>query len=486
MSATESIKEKRYVGVKETVLYGVANGGQVIGYNLVRNQLLFYFTIVFGVPEHAFALMIAIVGVWDAFNDPLMGTVVDKTRTRFGKLRPWLLFTPLPLGIITILLFGGAQFMSGVSNTTSKIVYMWVIYLIWEFIYTLGDIPFWGLSAAISPSPKDRSNAITSARFISNIIGGIVGLLIPIFIDLSKSGKIGWDLKQVFLFMGILAGTVGVGLFSLAGICTRERVVQSSDEPSVFACFRYLFKNKPLLLIVASNVLATVGGFADAFSQFFYTMTLGKASYSIIAGIPGTVVGFIAYGCIPWFEKRWSSRQIVIRIAVFKTVIAGVVFLCGVGAYTNPWVVIPLMMIQGFFNGIFMCLNMVIPTKMIGDTVDYMEWKTGERNEGMTFSLLTFISKLTGSFSSAFAALIMPLIGLAEVDEELVLAADSAVNTNFWLWGCMTVIPPALALISLIPYKFYDLEGEKLKKIQEEIKAHREQRAKEISVSSED
>lgn len=358
---------------------------------------------------------------------------------------------------------------------------MWVVYFIWEFIYTLGDIPFWGLSAAISPNPKDRSNAITSARFISNIIGGGVGLLIPILIDLSAANKISWDLRQVFLFMGVIAGTLGTLLFSFAGIFTRERVVQSNNEPSIFACFKYMFKNKPLLLIVLSSVLGTVGGVGDAFSQFFYAITLGKASYSIIAGIPGTIIGFVAYALIPYFERRWSSKQIVIRIGIFKLIIAAVVFACGINSYRNPWVVIPLLMVQGFFNGIFMCLSAVIPTKMIGDTVDYMEWKTGERNEGMTFSLLTFISKLTGSLSSAIAGGIMPLIGLATVGQDLKLDPSSTVNTHFWLWGLMTVIPPLLSLVSLIPYKFYDLEGEKLERIQAEMKLHREKRAKEIS-----
>ena len=142
-------KERRYVGVKETVLYGVANGGQVIGYNLVRGQLTFYLVTVFGIPSAAVTLMVFVLGLWDAFNDPLMGSIVDRTRTRYGKLRPFLLFVPIPLGIATVVFFGGAEFLSGVESNAAKIVYMWITYFIWEFFYTIGDIPFWGLSAAI-------------------------------------------------------------------------------------------------------------------------------------------------------------------------------------------------------------------------------------------------------------------------------------------------------------------------------------------------
>ena len=207
MEQTE-LKERRYVGVRETLIYGVANGGQVIGYNLVRMQLTFFLVTVFGIPGQAVSLMIFFMGIWDTMNDPIMGTIVDKTRTRYGKLRPYLLFVPIPLGAATILFFGGAEFLRGVESTTAKIVYMCITYFIWEFFYTIGDIPFWGMSAAISPNPKDRSRVITSARLISGAIGGLVGPVISIFIDLQKSGKIGMDMRQLFFILGIVYGSV--------------------------------------------------------------------------------------------------------------------------------------------------------------------------------------------------------------------------------------------------------------------------------------
>ena len=473
-------QEKRYVGVKETVLYGVANGGQVIGYNLVRMHLTFYLMTVFGVPSEAVMIMIFVLGIWDALNDPLMGTIVDRTRTRFGKLRPYLLFVPIPLGVATVLLFGGAEFLSGVESTTVKIVYTWIIYFIWEFFYTIGDIPFWGMSAAISPSLRDRSDAITSARFISSIIGGLTGMLIPVFIDLSTEKIISWNLSQVFLFMGILAGTVGMLLFSFAGIFTRERVVQSSNEPKMLDCFKYMFKNKPLLLLVLSSVLGTVEGIGDLFAQYYYKLSLGIASLSILAAIPGTIMGFFSYLLIPWFEKRWSSKQIIIRVTVLKAVVTTVIFLIGFNYYDNPHVIVPLLAIQGVFTSAICSIKAVVPTKMIGDTIDYMEWKTGERGEGMAFSLLTFISKLTGSFSTGIAAAIFPLIGLKEVNSEMQLV-ETAVNTRLWLWALVTMIPAVLNLLSLIPFIFYDLEGKKLEEIHVSVKEHREELSKEIT-----
>lgn len=205
-------KQKRYVGVKETLIYGIANGGQCIGYNMIRAQFNFFLITIFGVPAKAVALMILVMGLWDAFNDPLMGSIVDRTRTRYGKLRPYLMFVPLPLGIITVLFFGGPVFL-GDATDMKKIIYMYITYFAWEFFYTIGDIPFWGLSAAISPNPDDRSRAIKSARLISGIIGGIPGLIIIPCVDLARNGVIPLSMSQVFFILGVLAGTVGMFLF---------------------------------------------------------------------------------------------------------------------------------------------------------------------------------------------------------------------------------------------------------------------------------
>lgn len=466
--------EKRYVGVKETLIYGIANGGQCIGYNMVRAQLTFFLVTVFGVPAEAVATMILVMGFWDAFNDPIMGTIVDKTRTRFGKLRPYLIFTPIPLGVVTVLFFGGPVFLGDGASTLSKIIYMSVTYFIWEFFYTIGDIPFWGLSAAISPNPLDRSRVIKSARFISGIIGGIPGIIITVAVDLSRNGVIPLSLSQVFFILGIFAGTVGMLLFSLSGLCTKERVLQSNDDPKILDCFRYLFKNKPLLLITLSSLIATVEGIGSAFNTYFYTLSLGINSLSLLAGIPGTLMGWATYPLMTKLEKRWSSKQIVVRVTFFHAFVTVIVFLLGCRHYTQKSVIVPLLMLQGISGSINSSIKAVIPTKMISETVDYMEWKTGKRNEGMSFSILTFMGKLTASLSTAIATAIIPLIGLHEVGEEMVLAEGGAVNTRRWMWALITCIPTVLGLFALIPYKFYDLEGEKLENIQREVKQRRE------------
>lgn len=480
-------QQKRYVGVKETVLYGVANGGQCIGYNMMTAQRSFFLVSVFGVPEAIVSAMLFIMAFWDAFNDPLMGAVVDKTKTRYGKLRPYLIFTPIFLGIVTVLFFGGPVFLGDVASKPLRIIYMCVTYFIWEFFYTIGDIPFWGLSSAISPSPLDRSRVIKSARLISGIIGGIPGIIITVCIDLSNKGVIPLSLSQVFFVLSIIAGTFGMFLFSLAGTCTKERVVHTNDEPKLSDCFRFLFKNKPLMLIMLSNLIATVEGIGGTFSVYYYTLSLGINSLSLLAGLPGTLMGWATYPLMTLLEKRWTSRQIVVRVSFMHAAVTAAVFLLGSRHYTDMGVIVPLLMIHGVSNSINCSIKAVIPTKMISETVDYMEWKTGKRNEGMAFSVLTFMGKLTGTLSTAIGTALIPLVGLVrdEQKEMMVIAENSPVNTQFLLWALITVIPTCLGLLSLIPYKFYDLEGEKLARVQTEIKLKRDELSRELTVKEE-
>ncbi len=482
-------EEKRYVGVKENLAYGFANAGQVFGYNLVAGGYLSLFFIkVFGIPEQAVATMILVLGIWDTVNDPIMGGVIDRTRTKYGKLRPYLLFVPLPLAIATIMLFAGPEILSDVKTTTVKIIYMYVSYFIWEFLYTIGDVPFWGMSTAISPSTSDRTRAISTARFLSSLIGGLSLTFLAIMMDLSNRGVWGLRLSQDFLILAVIAAIMLVGLFSLAGRKTRERVVQSVREPSVLEGFKVMVKNRPLLMIILGNVLGSLTGIAGVFQTYYYSEVLNLNSAVLWISLPGTIFGFLTYLLIPKLKKKLDNRQIVLLNIVCRFIVGSCVFLAGLNFYrTNILVISILLMIQNFIFSFFNTINMVIPTEMIGDTVDYMEWKTGERNEGVSFSVLTFVGKLTGSVSTSLATALLPIIGLSFTQHpDGTQTANKGEHTDLAIWALFTIVPWALGLISIIPYLFYNLTGKRLETIREEMITRREELAKQASSDDED
>ena len=474
-------KETRYVGVKETLSYGLANAGQVFGYNLIAGGYLsLFFTKVFEIPPAAVSTMILFLGIWDTVNDPLMGGIIDKTRTRYGKLRPYLLFVPLPLAITTIMLFAGPEILADAKSTTVKIIYMYVSYFIWELFYTLGDVPFWSMSAAISPSTSDRTRVISTARFLSGLIGGLSTTMLVVMMDFSNKGVWNITLAQDFLILACIAGVFGMGLFSLAGLRIRERVSQSVKEPSLLDNFKVLIKNKPLLLIIVANVLGSLGGISNVFQTYYYSEVLDLNSAVLWITLPGTLLGFISYLLIPKLKEKMDNKHIVMMNIIFNAVLGTAVFFCGLGFYkTNVVAISVLLMLQNFFFAFFQTVNNVIPTEMIGDTVDYMEWKTGKRNEGVSFSVLTFVGKLTGSLSTSIGTALLPLIGLTFTKDTVGNSvAVKGEHTDLWIWALFILIPKLLGLITLIPYAFYDLNGEKLKQIREDLKNRREEKAK--------
>ncbi len=475
-------QQKRYVSPKETLAYGFSNAGQVFGYNLVAGGYLsMFFTKVFGIPAAAVSTMILFLGIWDTINDPIMGAVVDKTRTRYGKLRPYLLFVPLPLSITTILLFSGPLILSDVKSITIKIIYMYISYFIWEFFYTIGDIPFWGMSAAISPNPADRTRCISSARFISGIVGGLSTTILVMLMDLSNNHIIGLSLAQVFCLMAVIAGTFGMALFSLSGIFCKERVVQTVKEPSVIEGFKVLFKNKPLLLIVCGNIIGALSGLAGVFQTYYFAEVININSLMLLIGLPGTLIGWATYLVIPKLKKKFDNRQIVFLNGITRLSVATLVFFIGLGHYSSVKVILPLLIIRNIIFSFFDTINMVIPTEMIGDTIDYMEWKTGERNEGVSFSVLTFISKLTGSISTSVATALLPIIGLSYVTINGEQTAVKGDHTDMLIWTFYSLVPYVLGVLSIIPYFWYNLTGDKLAQIRSDLKERYEDLSQQVS-----
>lgn len=469
-----ALQNRRFVGVKETLIYGFANGGQCMSYSFICSWLVFFFTKVLLIDPKVVATMILFEGIWDTINDPIMGSIIDRTHSRFGKMRPWLMFVPVPLAISTIMLFAGPELLINEPvNSIKRIVYMWISYIIWEFFYTIGDVPFWGLSANVSPNPQDRSRVITSARFISGIIGGLPGIVISPIIDAAKDGKIDVPLHRIFFILGIVVAVVGMAIFSLAGIFVKERVVNLSDEPRLMDSMRFLFTNKPLLMIILSNILGALGGIGGVFSTFYYIDVLGSATAALFIGIPGVITGFASYLTVPFFKKRWDNRKIMLLTGVYLAIIPAAVYLVGTKFAANLWVIGPILAVQSGLQGIVSAVRMVVPTEMIADTVDYMEWKTGKRSEGMAFAALTFVGKLSGSIQKSVGT---ALLGASFVGYVFSTTDDHVPQsdpTKSWLWAFFTIIPAVLGLLGLIPYLRYDLVGDKLKEIRDELDARR-------------
>ena len=307
--------------------------------------------------------------------------------------------------------------------------------------------------------------------------------MLPVLIDLSNNHKISWSLREVFAVCGLISAVFIVGLFSLAGLFVKERMVQQVEETSFFDAFRFIGKNKPLLLIILSNVLGTVSSIAGVFGAFYYTEVLNLMSWSSLGSLIGGLGGLVGMTTIVLIKKRFDNRQLIIINKVVPAILGTVAFFCGMRHYDIWYVVIPVIAVKNLISGVFDAYNSVVSTEMIGDTVDYMEWKTGMRNEGMAFSVLTFVGKMQGRLSTSLGTALLPVIGYFVTEQVLPDGTVETVSnctqafgqpTQFWLWTFFTIVPAVTGLLAIIPYHFYELKGDRLSEIRAEMKLRRE------------
>ncbi len=471
-----------YVRPREFIMYGVANGGQCMSWNMFSGYITYFFVNLFNVDARIVSAMLFIEGIWDTINDPLMGSLIDKTRTRYGKLKPYLLGIPIPLAISTMFVFAGPLIFGDLaSNSIIKVMYMIITYFVWETLYTVGDVAFWGLSAAVSPQPNDRTKTITSARIISGIVSAPSTLLLPIFIDLVNNHVISTSLRTVFFVFAVASSIVGMAIFSTSGFLIKERVVQSDDEPSFGECLKVLYTNKPLRLMILKDVLSSLGGIGGVFSTYYMVDVLGSVSISLIIGIPGTILGFASYLFLPAFKRRFNNKQLLIISKVLSAILSVFKYLLciGGGRYKRIVSMSVVMALESTINSLMSSVNSVVTPEMIGETVDYSEWTTGQRTEGVSFSVLTFVGKFTNAVGRSAGAFLIPYIGYKTSSTgERVIQTE---KTKGLIFSMSTIIPSLLGLFGLIPLFRYDLVGEKRSRMFTELEHARAKRARELS-----
>ncbi len=454
--------EKKYLKTSEILSFSTAGFGRSMIYNLMSIFLLIFYTDAMKLqPVHAGAIILA-ARIFDAANDPLMGIIADKTKTKFGKLRPYLLFSPFLILISTALLFNVPESFS----YNGKLAYSAITYILWGICFTIQDVPFWGMSAVVSPVEQERNKFLSTARIFCTIGGIIPSVLVPV---LSADNALGT--VQGYRVSGIIFAVLGSMLSLLAFFGTKERIEQTKEKTSVKEIVTAYTKNAPLLLLILASVLG---------SAMLMIQTSGSyiAKYLIRdSGIipPGSVqvsmtvaigIGMmVAMVLMPILRKKLSLKQIYIISALFGAAIHTVIYFVG---YANFYVLLALLVVAGLPLGIFN----VITYAMVADSVDYLEWKTGRRSEGVCFASQTFISKLTAGISTFITSIVLEIIGFENLNTGISAAETSEILDGMFFM--VSAIPAISLALCAIPMIFNKYTGKKKEEIQKELTERRE------------
>lgn len=421
---------------RERVGFSAAGFGQNLVLNVVTLFLLVYLVEGVGLPTAGIAKATAILGaakVWDAITDILLGLVVDRTRTRWGRFRPYILLTAAPIALLTIALFHLPP-----GSEDARLVWFGVLYVLWSMAYTLCDVPYWAMTNVVTSDDADRTRLIAWARTAGVLALAVVTLAgVPLARALSfgpTTTEAGWGR------LAIAASVVGMGLFTLAFFTTTERV-EAAAPPPLREGLALITRNPGLLWLLASGVLGfgrfvlQVGGVVLALVVFgdegFFTL-LGAA---LIASM---VVATLA---TPALLRRMTRKALMIGSSAVAAVVYLVQWFVG---YTSLPAVIACVAATGLLLGIFM----VTQTTMIGDAADDGERRTGQRMAGIAFAGLTFVGKLSGAVATIVFGLAVAAIGYTKGVPVTPAMRDG-------LWAAVTLVPAASVALSILPLLAY-------------------------------
>lgn len=385
---------------KQALGYGVGAVGKDMVYALVSGFILYYYNDILGISGTFTGVMMMAARVFDAFNDPLMGVVVEKTNTPFGKFRPWIVTGTLTNALILYGMFAMPASVTG----TAMLVYASVAYVLWGVTYTLMDIPFWSMIPAITSSGKERENLSVIGRTCA-----AVGYAVPTVLTMLLVVRLGSGEREGFAIFAAAVAVVFVVAELVCVALVREKPAERQKTATVKEMFSALIHNDQAMVVVVGIVVFNASLYLTTqLAVYFFKYDIGNSDLFSLFGTVGGVGQILSMVSLPLLRRRWGGKQIL--AGALGVTIAGYLALFAL-SMAGVRAVAPLAA-TAFVIYIGFGLATVLTTVFLADTVDYGEYKTGSRNESVVFSMQTFVVKLASAVSVLIAGIGIDLIGL--------------------------------------------------------------------------
>lgn len=470
---------RRYVGRMETAAYIAQDFADSFSIGKYQNRFIWD---VVGIDFNINAVVTLFTGAWDIINDTFIGTIVDRTRTRWGKFRPYLIWMKIPLTLFGMLYwFMPVFFPNTAQDYLPKLIYYFVFSVISETAGTFMSISQTGLLSTITPNPEERVRLISQAKLFSRFLGEkIPEWIMGVLIDLINTNTVKWKLQNIFIGMGIATSVLSAAMTFWFYTVSRERVMQSVEKPSVIQGFKAIFNNKPLLILTLSDFLA---GFGISQSRSdYYIDVLGSASLQTIVGIPAYPILNLSYTWVAPLRRRFSSKKLWIFEDAWTDMCWLIVF--GLGSVNKNFMsrkfMIPTMAIEEVFEMMVYGLRHVIPDELRNESMDYCEWKNGYRVEAMTGVARSLVTKIQGVIMNSFRNFVLGKIGYVQ-GKAIGTQSDKA---KWWLFALGTGIPIITSSLGIIPKLFYPINDEMRDKMYSELAERRRAIAQKVEESN--
>ncbi len=441
------------------VTFGLGTVGRDMLYTMVSMYLMFYLTDVLQLPDSVLWWITGIVlaaRVFDAFNDPIMGIIVDNTNTKYGRFKPWICLGAVLSGIFTVLLFTDFG-MSGAAY----IIVFGILYILWGITYTMHDISYWSMLPTLSKDLREREQIGSVARICASVgLFVIVALIVPIT---EMLGAMAGSLQKGYF---ILAVIVVVLMWSFLAVTvfgvkeSEEHLHAKKEKTSVKELVRIIFQNDQLLVTGIAMALFMIGYCTTTgFGLYYFKYVYGdEGMYSIFAVILG-VSQIFAMSVFPVLGARFPRK----KLYTFATVLVLLGYAIFYFAPTNTMLFIGIAGVVLFVGQAFIQVMMLM---FLADSVEYGEWKFHKRNDSVTFSVQPFINKMGGAVASGVTGAIVIISGMSQAQS----AADMTAAGITILKMAMMVFPLICIVVGFLIYRSkYILDEAMYEKIVREI-----------------
>lgn len=446
----EEVSEK--VLFKEKFGYGLGDAASNLYFQMFVNFLLFFYTDVFGISAAAAGTMLMVSRFWDAANDPMMGIISDRTNTKWGKFRPYLVWMSIPLAVTGIFTFVTPDF-----SETGKIIYAYITFTLVMMAYTAINIPYSALMGVISPNSQERTS-ISTYRFVLAFVGAFIvqGLTLPLV------NFFGGDNQAVgFPITMAIFGVLACIMFYVTFATTHERVKEpASQNSSLKEDLKDLLKNKPWMYLLIMGIF-TLGYviIRSGTILYYFKYYLNNEVLASLFMVLGTIAVIAGVACTQFFAKKFGKKKFYIFVMAASTVLT-VLF------YFIPGDQIILIFAVHILISFIMAPQAPLLWAMYADTADYSEWKNGRRATGLVFSAATFAQKFGIAIGGGMAGWLLALFGF-------VANTQQSPETLNGILLMMSVIPAVGSLIATVAAVFYELDDDTMKKIESDLQSRK-------------
>ncbi len=451
------------MNTKVKVSYGLGAVGKDMVYMLSASYVLYYYQDILGINPLFMGVLLMIARVFDAANDPLMGVLVAKTKTRFGKFRPWLFCGSVLNAVILFAMFATPLWVKGVGLN----VYAAILYILWGVTYTMMDVPYWSMIPAFTKSGKEREGLSALARSCAGVGSALVTVTAVKLVQMLGGG----NERTGFMWYALIIAVFFVIAEVITCISVKEKSNVEMETNSVKEMFKALFRNDQALITVVTIVLINLALYITSnLVIYFFKYDIGGSTWFdtyTVFNLFGGVIQLLSMAVLyPLLRKLFSPISMFKLSIAFATVGYTVLLVI---AYTNM-TYLALLCIPAFF--IFAANGMlcVLTTVFLANSVDYGEWKNNTRDESVIFSLQTFVYKLASGIAVLIASICLQVFHISKnSDNEAVTTALSA-SSSTGLRFTMSFVPIVILVVAIIVFtKKFALTEEKVEEIEHEL-----------------